>query len=89
MTTNGQIVGKHILAVCAHPDDVEFTSGGSLARWTNEGWTVSLIVCTDGGEWSPNPAIVPAEMAAVCRAEQRAAAGVLSIADCFPGPPCW
>jgi len=81
MTTHGQIAGKHLLAVSAHPDDVEFTSGGSLARWINEDWTVSLVVCTDGGKGSADPTILPAELAAVRRAEQRAAAEVLSITE--------
>jgi LmbE family N-acetylglucosaminyl deacetylase len=47
MTTLGQVAGNHILAVSAHRDDVGFTIG-SLGRWTNLGWTVSLVVSTDG-----------------------------------------
>jgi hypothetical protein len=37
-----------IMAVSAHPDDVEFTSGGSLARWAAQGWNVHLVLCNDG-----------------------------------------
>jgi LmbE family N-acetylglucosaminyl deacetylase len=31
---------KNILVIATHPDDAEFTSGGSLARWVSEGWAV-------------------------------------------------
>lgn len=70
-----------VLAVSAHPDDVEFTAGGSLARWISEGWKVYLAVCTDGGKGTQDPAIIPGELAAVRREEQRAAAAVLGVTD--------
>jgi LmbE family N-acetylglucosaminyl deacetylase len=54
---NNRIGEKRILAISAHPDDIEFTSGGSLAHWIDEGWAVSLVVCTDGGKGSQDPAI--------------------------------
>jgi LmbE family N-acetylglucosaminyl deacetylase len=81
MVANGPIGRKHILAVSAHPDDVEFTSGGSLLRWTLEGWTAALVVGTDGGKGSQDPTVVPAELATVRQAEQRAAARILGITE--------
>jgi LmbE family N-acetylglucosaminyl deacetylase len=41
------------LAVGAHPDDVEFGSGGTLARWAADGCLVHHLVLTDGskGTW--------------------------------------
>jgi LmbE family N-acetylglucosaminyl deacetylase len=41
------------LAVGAHPDDVEFGAGGTLAKWAAAGCTVHHLVCTDGskGTW--------------------------------------
>jgi LmbE family N-acetylglucosaminyl deacetylase len=88
MTRREEAGAKRILAVSAHPDDVEFTSGGSLARWIAEGWAVSLLVCTDGGKGSQDPTIAPAEMVSVRQTEQQAAAGVLGIAEViFLGHP--
>ena len=41
------------LAVAAHPDDVEFGAGGTLATWAAEGCVVHHLVLTDGakGTW--------------------------------------
>jgi LmbE family N-acetylglucosaminyl deacetylase len=41
------------LAVGAHPDDIEFGSGGTLARWAADGCLVHHLVLTDGskGTW--------------------------------------
>ncbi len=77
-----------VLAIGAHPDDVEFTSGGTLARWVAEGWRACLVVCTDGGKGSHDPAVDPAALAARRQEEQRAAARVLGIAEVeFLGHP--
>ena len=42
-----------VLAVAAHPDDVEFECGATLAKWAEAGATVHLLICTDGskGTW--------------------------------------
>ncbi|MCH7789564.1 MAG: PIG-L family deacetylase [Acidobacteria bacterium] len=44
------------LAIAAHPDDVEFNCGGTLAKWAAQGVTVHHLICTDGskGTWDPN-----------------------------------
>jgi len=41
------------LAIAAHPDDIEFECGATLAKWTEAGATCHLLVCTDGrkGTW--------------------------------------
>ncbi|MDP2293739.1 MAG: PIG-L deacetylase family protein [Actinomycetota bacterium] len=66
------------LAIGAHPDDVEFGCGGTLAKWAAAGCTVHHLVLTDGskGTWNPE-ADVPALVAAR-QAEQRRAAQVLA-----------
>ena len=76
-----QLGDKRILAVSAHPDDVEFTSGGSIALWRAEGWTVCLVVCTDGSKGSHDSAVEPARLAAQRRKEQLAAAETLGIGE--------
>ena len=72
---------RRVLAVGAHPDDVEFTSGGSLARWAAEGCSTYLVVCTDGSKGSQNPQDEPEALARVRRAEQEAAGQALGITE--------
>jgi len=66
------------LAIGAHPDDVEFGCGATLAKWAADGCIVHHLVLTDGskGTWDPN-ADVPALITARQR-EQRSAARCLS-----------
>lgn len=65
------------LAVGAHPDDVEFGAGGTLARWAADGCVVHHLVLTDGskGTWDLD-VDVPA-LVARRHDEQRAAARAL------------
>lgn len=37
-----------ILAVGAHPDDIEFGCGGTLAKYTEKGHRLSLLIMTEG-----------------------------------------
>lgn len=62
------------LAVGAHPDDIEFGAGSTLAKWAADGCVVHLLVCTDGskGTWDVEADV--AELAERRRAEQREAA---------------
>ncbi len=41
-----------VLVIFAHPDDAEFTSGGTMARWASEGSEIYYVVCTDGSKGS-------------------------------------
>ena len=34
------------LAIGAHPDDIEFGAGATLAKWAANGCEVSLLICT-------------------------------------------
>jgi LmbE family N-acetylglucosaminyl deacetylase len=52
-----------VLAVYAHPDDADVACGGTLARWAKAGSAVHLIVCTDGGKGTTDPAVKPDELA--------------------------
>jgi LmbE family N-acetylglucosaminyl deacetylase len=47
-------VPKIALAIGAHPDDIEFGCGATLAKWSAAGSEVHLLVLTDGskGTWN-------------------------------------
>jgi LmbE family N-acetylglucosaminyl deacetylase len=62
------------LAIGAHPDDIEFGAGGTLAKWANAGCVVHYLVCTDGskGTWDADADTVA--LVERRRVEQREAA---------------
>ena len=62
-----------VLAVAAHPDDVEIACGGTLAKLAQQGYRVGIIDLTDG---EPTPGSSGPEMRL---AEARRAAEVLGV----------
>src|SRR2546423_11867831 len=39
---------SRILSITAHPDDVDFSAAGTVARWTEAGLEVVYCIVTDG-----------------------------------------
>jgi LmbE family N-acetylglucosaminyl deacetylase len=70
-------VPARALAIGAHPDDVEFGCGATLAKWAAAGCVVHHLVCTDGskGTWDAHEDL--AELVARRQDEQRDAAKAL------------
>jgi LmbE family N-acetylglucosaminyl deacetylase len=68
------VVPASALAIGAHPDDVEFGCGGTLARWAAQGCVVHHLVLTDGSKGSWDPAADQRELVATRQDEQREAA---------------
>ncbi len=66
-------VPERALAVGAHPDDVEFGCGGTLAKWAAAGCEISHVICTDGSKGSWDPEDDAATLVASRQVEQRAA----------------
>ena len=65
----------------AHPDDIDFGSGGSVATWTGEGHEVSYCLVTDGDAGGFDEGISRPDMAVLRRKEQTAAAAILGVTD--------
>jgi len=74
-------VASRILVVTAHPDDVDFGAGGTVAQWSEQGANITYCVVTDGDAGGFDPAIDRAQIPAIRRAEQTAAAACLGITD--------
>jgi LmbE family N-acetylglucosaminyl deacetylase len=72
---------ERILMVTAHPDDVDFGSGGSVARWTDAGIEVVYCICTSGEAGGFDASVPRSTMAEIRQAEQRAAAKVVGVTD--------
>src|SRR5437016_6286530 len=65
----------NILAIGAHPDDLEILCGGTLARFAQRGDRVTMLIMSDG---SAGHAEIPAgELATIREREARAAAAVI------------
>jgi LmbE family N-acetylglucosaminyl deacetylase len=62
------------LAIGAHPDDVEFGCGATLAKWAAAGCTIHHLVCTDGSKGSWDPRAEVTELVRRRQDEQREAA---------------
>lgn len=71
---------ERVLVVTAHPDDVDFGAGGTVASFTAAGLSVAYCICTSGdaGGFDDTPR---AQMAPLREAEQKAAAAELGVHD--------
>ncbi|MFV0260751.1 MAG: PIG-L deacetylase family protein [Acidimicrobiales bacterium] len=58
------------LAVVAHPDDMEYGAAGAVARWVEQGKTITYLLVTDGEAGIDD--VDPAEAGPIRRDEQRA-----------------
>lgn len=72
---------RRALAIGAHPDDIDFGCGGTLAKWAAAGCTITELVLTDGSKGSWDPGTDRAALVALRQEEQRAAAAALGGAE--------
>jgi LmbE family N-acetylglucosaminyl deacetylase len=70
-----------VLSVTAHPDDVDFGAGGTVARWVDAGVAVTYCIITDGDAGGFDPAVPRSEIPGIRRAEQVAAAAAIGVTD--------
>lgn len=74
---------KTILAVGAHPDDIDISCSGTAAKYISEGSEVYYLILTDGSKGSEDPKISNKELAKIRRAEQQKAADMLGVTKVF------
>ena len=79
---------ERLLVVMAHPDDVDFGSAGTIATLTGAGVKVTYCLVTDGNAGGSDRTVSRADVAALRREEQTAAAAVVGVTDLvFLGHP--
>ena len=78
LTTSELPTPTSALAIGAHPDDVEFGCGATLAKWAAAGCMVHHLVLTDGSKGTWNPDADVSVLIAARQTEQREAARRLS-----------
>ena len=72
---------RRAMVIVAHPDDAEFASAGTVARWTREGREVIYVLCTSGDKGTSDRDLCPAQLAEIRRVEQRNACRVLGVEE--------
>jgi LmbE family N-acetylglucosaminyl deacetylase len=79
-----------VMVVTAHPDDSEFGAGGTVAKLTREGKTVTYCVVTNGNKGSSDRSMTPERLVTIREEEQRNAARVLGVdtVDFLGFPDC-
>lgn len=70
---------QRMLAVAAHPDDLEYGAASAIARWTSEGKQVAYLLVTRGEAGIDG--MEPADAAGRREAEQRESAAIVGVED--------
>ena len=63
-----------VLLIGAHPDDAEFSSAGTIAKWVAAGRQVVYVVVTSGDKGTPDKTMTNARLSITREQEQVAAA---------------
>jgi LmbE family N-acetylglucosaminyl deacetylase len=69
-------VPESAMAIVAHPDDIEFSCAGTLARWAKAGARISYVLCTSGDVGIAEPGMTREQAAEIREAESREAARI-------------
>ena len=68
---------KVVLGIAAHPDDLDFSSSGTMAKFAQNGAEIYYLILTDGSQGSADYDASPLELAKIREAEQRSALKVI------------
>ena len=72
------------MSIHAHPDDQEFTVGGTLAKWARAGCEIVTVCLTSGGAGSNKftpPEMTREALVAIREEEQRDACRILGVKE--------
>jgi LmbE family N-acetylglucosaminyl deacetylase len=78
-------IPKRAMFITAHPDDVDYSTAGTAAKWVSAGCEVIYLVLTDGSAGSHQEGMTREKVAQLRRAEQEAAAEVVGATCIFLG----
>src|SRR5512135_1812284 len=81
MTGNHTYIPESAMAIVAHPDDIEFSCVGTMARWARAGARICYVLCTSGDVGIAEPGMTRQRAAQIREAEARAAAEIAGVKD--------
>jgi len=79
--SNQFYVPKSVLVIVAHPDDIEYSCAGTVARWVRDGAQAAYVLCTSGDVGIDEPGMTRQKAAQIREAEQLAAAEVTGVKE--------
>ena len=74
-------VPESAMSIQAHPDDIEFTCVGTLARWARQGCHVVYVLCTSGDVGIAEPGMTREKATEIREAESLEAARIAGVND--------
>jgi len=74
-------IPESALVIVAHPDDIEFSSAGTVARWVKAGTRVAYVLCTSGEVGIAEPGMTKDKAAKTRESEQLAAAETVGVKE--------
>lgn len=72
---------KRALVIVAHPDDVEYFCGGTLAKWILNGCKVTYVITSSGDKGSDDPKEDNNKLRIIRENEQVASAKIIGVED--------
>src|SRR5512139_1892245 len=79
MANNHFYIPGSAMAIVAHPDDIEFSCVGTLARWAKAGTRIAYVLCTSGDVGIDEPGMTREKAAQIREAESREAAHIAGV----------
>src|SRR5450759_4949005 len=74
-------VPESAMAIVAHPDDIEFSCVGTVARWVKAGARIAYVLCTSGDVGIDEPGMTKSRATEIRESESRAAAEVAGVRE--------
>ncbi len=77
------VTPKRVMAIYAHPDDVDVACGATLAKWVRDGTEVYLVVCTRGEKGTMDPSRSDDDVASLREEETSTASSLVGVKETF------
>lgn len=74
-------IPESAMAIVAHPDDIEFSCSGTMARWAQAGTRISYVLCTSGDVGIDEPGMTRERAIEIREAEQLEAARIAGASE--------
>ena len=78
---NNFYIPESAMVILAHPDDIEFSCAGTIARWVHHGARVAYVLCTSGEVGIAEKGMTKRQAAEIREAEQQAAAAIVGVQE--------